>query len=118
MFEFNLNNKLETQNQRKKYFRDISYLSVLKGDAGKPSLLYRFGFTGLSAQAYLTYIGSVTSSFHTITLSPSIFALAQTNFLSAPAMANSLSSSPSFVIKPPPVWLKVTVILLFSIFDD
>ena len=30
------------------------YLSVLKGEAGNPSLLYKFGFTGLSAHAYLT----------------------------------------------------------------
>ena len=27
------------------------YLSVLNGDAGNPSLLYKFGLTGLSAHA-------------------------------------------------------------------
>src|SRR3989337_1622123 len=80
-----------------------NYLSVLNGDAGSPSLLYKFGLTGLSAQAYRTCNGFCTSSFQTIILSPSIFALAQTNFLSAPAITNSPGSSPSFVISPRPV---------------
>ena len=31
--------------------------SVLNGDAGNPSLLYKFGLTGLSAQAYRTCFG-------------------------------------------------------------
>src|SRR5438094_886793 len=88
------------------YFSFTVYLSVLNGDAGKPSLLYKFGLTGLSAHAYLTQIGLATSSFQTIILLPSNFAFAQTNFLSAPATANSLSSSPSFVIKPAPTLLK------------
>jgi hypothetical protein len=35
-------------------------LSVRKGDAGKPSLLYRLAPSGLSAQAYLTYNGAGT----------------------------------------------------------
>src|SRR6185312_9710880 len=92
--------------------------SVPKGDAGSPSLLNRFGSTGLSAQAYRTYFGSLTVSFQTMTLSPSIFALAQTNFLSDPAMANSCGSSPSLVIKPPPVWENEIVILSPEIDDD
>lgn len=45
----------------------VAYLLVLKGEAGSPSLLYRFAPSGLSAQAYLTATGLSTSSFHTTT---------------------------------------------------
>lgn len=50
---------------------------VVKGDAGKPSLLYKFAPEGLSAQAYRTFIGLETCLFHTITVFPLIIALAQ-----------------------------------------
>jgi hypothetical protein len=36
---------------------NIIHLSVLKGDAGNPSLLYKFAPIGLSAHAYRTAVG-------------------------------------------------------------
>jgi len=57
-------------------------------------------------------------SLQTTILSLSILAFAQTNFLSAPAIANSLNSSPSFAIKPLPILPKEIVILFPSTFED
>src|SRR4051812_7294860 len=93
-------------------------LSVRKGEAGKPSLLYRLAPSGLSAQEYLTYNGAGTPSFQNSTLSALITALAQTNFLSAPAMANCESSPPSLTTSPAPKFLKEISILFSSIFAD
>src|SRR5678809_56829 len=92
----------------------IYYSSVLNGEAGNPSLLHRLGNGGLSAHAYRTYMGLATSSLHTTTLCPSIFALAQTNFLSGPAIANSFNSSPLLVINPLPVLVNEMTILFPS----
>jgi hypothetical protein len=44
--------------------------------------LYKFAPSGLSAQAYRTATGFASWSFQTTTLLYSIFAFAQTNFLS------------------------------------
>src|SRR5450759_2063612 len=100
------------------FFIEFFYLSVLNGDAGKPSLLYKLAPSGLSAHAYLTYMGLAILSLHTITLSLSIFAFAQTNFLSAPAIANSPGSSPSFVVSPLPILLNVRMILFCLLYTS
>src|SRR6478752_214105 len=84
---------------------------VSNGDAGSPSLLYKLAPSGLSAQAYLTNFGSTIFSFHTITLSPLITAFAQTNFLSAPAIAKYFSLSPSLVVNPLPTLVNEMIIL-------
>src|SRR6185312_14282962 len=80
-----------------------TYSSVRNGDAGNPSLLNKLAPCGLSAHAYRTNFGSVILSLHTTTVFPSMVALAHTNFLSAPAMANWLRGSPSFVTNPDPM---------------
>src|SRR5271157_1957701 len=53
--------------------------SVRNGDAGRPSLLARFGSV-LSRQAKRTATGAETSGLDTMTLSPSISAVAGRNF--------------------------------------
>ena len=68
----------------------VYQLSVLKGDAGNPSALYKLASSGLSAHAYRTATGFFTAfaciqpPYYPV----SDYALAQTNFLSAPAIAN------------------------------
>src|SRR5436190_9910214 len=93
--------------------RHLSMLSVLKGEAGNSSLLYNVA-CGLLPQAYRTTAGLLIPAAETTIEFPSIFALAQTNFLSAAAIAKPFNSPP-FAIKPPPVFLKYTRILLPSI---
>ena len=57
--------------------------SVRKGDAGRPESFVKFGCRGLLLKAYLTALGSVTDGDETSILSfPTIFASAQTHFLS------------------------------------
>lgn len=46
----------------------LSFLFVLKGQAGNPSPLYKFKSSGLSAQPYLTYFGLLMLSFQTTIL--------------------------------------------------
>src|SRR5688500_17158534 len=94
-------NRYNLMNNKQNVFFHLDQLSGLNGEAGKPSLLYKFAFDGLSAQAYRTYMGSAIESFHRITLLESILAKAQTNFLSAPAIAKCPGASPSLVINPP-----------------
>src|SRR5450432_3426891 len=48
--------------------RNPNYSSVLKAEAGNPSLLQRFAPSGLSAHAYLTAAGLFISSLQTTTL--------------------------------------------------
>ena len=54
----------------------------------------------------LVCLGAATFSLNTTTLSPSIFASAQTAFLSSPASANPFTGPLSFVTSPPPTCLK------------
>lgn len=56
--------------------KNIYQSSVLKGDAGKPSALYKQA-SGFIAQAYLTATGTGTFLQLTITLLPVIIASAQ-----------------------------------------
>jgi len=61
-------------------------LTVVNGEGGNPSLLYKFAPSGLSAHAYLTVTGLLISSLHAVTLLPLMIAFAHTNFLSGEAI--------------------------------
>ena len=61
--------------------------------------------------------GLGTAGLRTTTCEPAIFASAQANFMSSPAMAKPLSG-PSFATSPPPVFLKVIVALSPAIFIE
>src|ERR1700722_2451749 len=86
--------------------QDYFGTSVLKGGAGNPALLKRFALAGLFSHAYRTAIGCGTIGDETTTVSPSIFASAQTNFLSSPATAKPFSGPSPFTSSPPPKWVK------------
>src|SRR5690606_4998961 len=98
----------------KNYF---SQRSVRKGDAGKPSLLYKLYPSGLLPHAYLTATGSLISSLQTTTWSSLISADAHTNFLSLPAIAKRVSF-PSGAANPLPVFVNDNMILLPLFFID
>src|SRR5690606_39986408 len=93
-------------------YRPPTLVSVLKGDAGSPSLLYKLAPSGLSAHAYLTATGLSTSSLHTTTVLPSIFASAHTNCLSLLAIANCLCGSPPLAPQHLPISYILSITLL------
>ena len=64
-------------------------LLVWNGEAGRPSLLTRFGLATFR-QPKRTWVGAATPLASTTTVSPSIVASAGTNLPSAPAISNSL----------------------------
>ena len=92
-------------------------LLVWKGEAGKPSLLTRFGHASFR-QPNRTWVGTAISLACTTTVSPSIVASAGANLPSAPAISNSLSGLPSRDFSPPPTWAKLSRILLPSTLMD
>ena len=91
--------------------------SVWNGEAGRPSLLTRFGLATFR-QPKRTWVGVATSLAWTTTVSPSMVASAGTNLPSAPAISNSLSGLPSRDFSPPPTWANESRILLPSTFID
>ena len=86
-------------------------LLVWNGEAGRPSLLTRFGFATFR-QPKRAWVGAATSLAWTTTVSPSIVASAGTNLPSAPAISNSASGLPSRDFSPPPTWANESRILL------
>ena len=91
----------------KSYFTLIVFpgqLSVLNGEAGRPSLLKRFGWAVFD-QANLTATGFLIFGLEATIVFPSIWASAGTNLPFRPAMVKSVSG-PFFAISPEPVWLK------------
>src|SRR5207244_8317466 len=84
-------------------------LSLRNGAAGRPVSSVRLGFRGLLLNAYRTATGRGTAPDHTATrLRPSLLALAQCHWWSAPATANSSSLPPLRMGNSLPTPSKVT----------